>query len=156
MIGSPGALLQVVFNVERILREHVRGGPCRAHRESIQLKVEAAGVYSYPDVFVTCDPADHADPRTMRNAVLVVEVRSESTADYDHGRKFADYRKLENLVDYLLVDSRARRVELLTRLDDGTWRLRPIEGGGPLELTSIGLTLRIEDFYVDTTVTADA
>ena len=75
--------------------------------------MEAADAFFYPDVMVSCDPGDHAASQFIANPTLIVEVLSESTAAFDRGEKFAAYRTLPSLQEYVLVDIPSRRVETL-------------------------------------------
>jgi Uma2 family endonuclease len=94
MVGARDAHVTVALNVASLLRERLRGGPCRVYISDMKLRVEAANAFFYPDVFVTCDPRDRAEDTCKRFPLLVVEVLSESTAGYDRGRKFAVYRQV--------------------------------------------------------------
>lgn len=152
MSGASDAHNDVASNVHARLRAHLRGKPCRAQLTDVKLRVEAAGAFFYPDVFVTCAPSDLDEPLVKRSAVLVVEVLSASTADYDRGDKFADYRRLPDLREYVLVDSRAQRVEVFRRNDAGRWERDWLGAGNVLTLESIGLTLAIAAIYDDTSV----
>jgi Uma2 family endonuclease len=151
MSGTSDAHNDVVSNVNGVLRAHLRGRPCRTHFESVKVRVEAADAFFYPDVFVTCDPRDREDPLVKRHPVLIVEVLSDSTADYDRGAKFADYRALESLREYVLIDSRAQVVEVFRKGDAGTWAFDPVESG-VLTLASIGLETKVAALYDDTDV----
>ena len=66
-----------------------------------------------PDVLVTCDARDAAEPLAKRHPSLICEVLSESTEAYDRGGKFAAYRTIESLSEYLLIDSRRHALEAL-------------------------------------------
>ena len=68
---------------------------------------------------VTCDPRDATEPLAKRHPSLICEVLSESTEAYDRGGKFAAYRTLESLNEYLLMDSRRRAVEVFRRQPGG-------------------------------------
>ena len=72
---------------------------------------------------------------------------------YDRGAKFAAYRRLESLQEYLLVDVDARRLELFRREPVG-WVLHevaPADAGldGVLHLASIDLGLSGHDAFDD-------
>jgi len=84
---------------------------CRAYMADMKLRVEAAEVGFYPDVMVSCDARDHAADLYLSHAITVGEVLSDSTAAYDRGDKFADYRKLPNLREYAMVDIESRWIE---------------------------------------------
>jgi len=125
MAGAHEAHVTVTMNVAMALRQHLKGSPCRTFQTDMKLRVEAADAYCYPDVMVTCSAADAADPLIKREPTLVVEVLSPSTAAYDRGEKFAAYRLLPSLQEYLLVDPAARRCDLYRLGADGLWVLQP-------------------------------
>ena len=101
----------VVGNVFMALRIHLRGTPCHVFALDLKLRIEAADCLSYPDVLVTCAAVDgHA--LVLHEALLVVEVLSPSTAALDRGDKFADYRQLPTLCEYLLLDPDKRLYEV--------------------------------------------
>jgi Uma2 family endonuclease len=149
MSGTTDAHNVVAGNVYGLLRAHQRGGPCRAFIESVKLRVDAANAFFYPDVFVTCDDRDHADPLVKRHPTLIVEVLSESSADDDRGAKFADYRKLASLREYVLIDARARAAEVFRRGDDGKWAFEPADAAGESALESVGLRVAVAALYED-------
>ncbi len=152
MAGTSVAHNVITGNLHAALRAHLRGGPCRVLFESVKLRVDAANVYFYPDLFVTCDPRDADDPLVQRHATLIVEVLSESTSDYDRGEKFADYRRSSTLQEFVTVDSRIQQVVVYRRNDTGVWEFHPAEAGGEVVLASVGLTLPVAAIYEDTSV----
>ncbi|HSI61090.1 MAG TPA: Uma2 family endonuclease [Ideonella sp.] len=131
-------------------REHLRGTRCRAHVADMKLEVQAADAVFYPDVMVSCDEADRQRALALQSPCLIVEVLSDSTAAFDRGNKFAAYRKLPSLQEYLLVDIDARRIELYRLVPTG-WVYEVMEPGGPgsLQLESIALTLTATDAFGD-------
>ena len=152
MAGTTDVHNDIVANVHAALRAHLRGGGCRAYFADVKVRVEAANAFFYPDVFVTCAPDDHADPLVKRGPSLIVEVLSETTAEYDRVGKFASYRQLDSLVDYVLIDSRARWAEVFSRTESGEWRFQPARSVDVLRLQSIGLELPMSVVYDDTSV----
>lgn len=123
------------------LRSHLKGSRCDAFVSGMKLFVTDADAYFYPDVMVTCDERDRRAELAIEHPRLVVEVLSDSTAAYDRGVKFAAYRKLADLREYLLVDIDQRRLELYRR-EAGHWILLESEGDGPaLRLESVDMTL---------------
>ena len=75
----------VAGNLYIALRRHLRGTPCQGFGSNLKLRVEVADCYFYPDLMVTCSPADAAQRLIKRAPVLVVEVLSPSTAADDRG-----------------------------------------------------------------------
>lgn len=141
MAGAHEAHVALTLNLALALRQHLKGSPCRTFAAAMTMRVEAADAFFYPDVFVTCSAADAADPLIKREPVLVVEVLSPSTAAYDRGEKFAAYRQLASLREYLVVDPAARRCDLHRQGADGLWVLHPGAPEGGVELASVGLAL---------------
>lgn len=148
MAGASEAHVTIAGNVFAMLRAHVRGSPCRVYIADMKLRVEQADCYFYPDVFVTCDPADSAERIAKTRARVVVEVLSESTEGYDRGVKFAAYRTLDSLDELVLIDPRSRSVEVYRRCPEG-WLLHPLVDDDALALESIGFDCTLDDIYED-------
>jgi Uma2 family endonuclease len=140
MAGAEERHVTASANVYSALRTHLRGTPCRTFITDMKLRVEAADAYFYPDVLVTCSAADATDPLIKREPLLLVEVLSPSTAAYDRGDKFAAYRSLPSLREYLLVDTESRRCDLYRLGGDGLWVLHPFEPGQAVQLDCVGLS----------------
>jgi Uma2 family endonuclease len=149
MAGGEDRHYSVALNLAVALHQHLRGTPCRTFGSDVKLRVEAADCFLYPDLMVTCSAADAADWLIKREPVLVVEVLSPSTAAFDRGDKFAAYRQLQSLAEFLLVDIDARRCELYRKGADGLWVLHPTQGDEPLHLPSVGLTVGAEALWAD-------
>lgn len=151
MVGARDSHNTVALNVASWLRNALRGGPCRAFVSDMKLRVDAAGAFLYPNVFVTCDARDRAPEADLakRHAVLVVEVLSESTAAYDRGRKFEIYQQIPSLREYLLVEADRQHADLFRRNAEGLWVLHPVAAGGTLSLESVGLELAMATIYED-------
>ena len=148
MAGATEEHATIALNFASLLRAQVRGGPCRVYIADMKLRVEAADAFFYPDVFVTCDPRDAGESLAKRHPSLICEVLSESTEAYDRGGKFAAYRTLDSLNEYLLIDSRSRSVEVFRRQPDG-WLLAPVAPDGQLELMSLGFRCTVDALYED-------
>ena len=149
MAGAGEAHVTVALNVAMQLRQHLAGSPCRTFIIDMKLRVEAVDAFYYPDVMVTCSAADAADAMIKREPTLLVEVLSPGTAAYDRGDKFAAYRKLTTLREYLLVDTDSRRCDVYRRGDDGLWVLHPFEAGQAVGLASVGLELSAEALWAE-------
>lgn len=151
MGGASDAHVTVAGNLFGLLRPHLRGGPCRVYIADMKLRVDRANAFFYPDVFVTCAATDAADPLIKRSPTVVIEVLSESTEAYDRGDKFARYRLLESLQEYVLIDSRRPVIEIFRRQADG-WLLQPVAAEDRLHLQSLDFQCSIDDIYEDVTL----
>ena len=88
------------------------------------------------------------DEEAITNPVVLVEVLCESTERSDRGEKFAHYRRLASLQDYVLISQTEPRVECFHRTDAG-WMLTEAGPGEELRLESIGGSLRVDALYAD-------
>ncbi|MDO5624807.1 MAG: Uma2 family endonuclease [Pseudomonadota bacterium] len=149
MTGARQSHVIVSLNVATLLKNHLRGTPCRAYIADMQLEVAAADAVFYPDVFVSCSPADLAAERVAREPQVVIEVLSDSTASVDRGRKFAAYRQLPSLREYVLIDPDTRTVEVYRRVEDGNWLLAAREGERALVLPSLDFEAPLADVFED-------
>lgn len=120
MVGGRREHGRVVSNLVRHFGNLLAGSPCQVFAESMKLVV-GEDTLLYPDVFVTCDKADLATEMIFRAPTLVVEVLSPSTQSYDRSLKFAIYRRLPSLREYVLIDPEMRRVESFRRDAAGQW-----------------------------------
>lgn len=156
MAGASETHVTVTGNLYMALRSHMRGGPCRVLQTDMKLRVEASDAFYYPDILVTCDERDRGPEAAVVKAfpLLLAEVLSPSTAGYDHGAKFASYRTLETLREYVLIDSERQLVEVFRRGADGHWVLHPAQAGDTVELASVGLTLTMAEIYAETELAA--
>ena len=146
MLGARRVHGIVSLNVASALKSQLRGTPCRAFVENMKVQIADDAVF-YPDVFVTCDAADLNTEYVFRAPTVVVEVLSESTQSYDRGAKFAMYRQIPQLREYLLIDPDSRSVELFRRGEDGLFTLHDFTEAGVFPLTSIGCELERTDVF---------
>lgn len=149
MNGGTDRHYTVALNLAIVLRQHLRGTPCRVYGSDVKLRVEAADCYFYPDLMVTCSAIDATDRLIKREPLLVVEVLSPSTAAFDRGDKFAAYRTLPSLREYLLVDVEQRRCELYRLGPEGLWVLHPGATGEGVKLASVDLGVPGDDLWAE-------
>ena len=146
MVGARRVHGLVTGNVFAALKLHLKGSPCRAFVEGMKVQVGNDALF-YPDVFVTCDAQDLTTEMIFRQPKLVVEVLSDSTQAYDRGLKFAAYRRLDSLQEYVLIDPDNRRVEIFCRNERGNFELVDQTGASELVLDSVGLRLAMAEVF---------
>jgi Uma2 family endonuclease len=121
MVGARREHVVVALNLAATFKQRLRGGPCQTYVSDLKLRVESVDAFFYPDVMVSCDPRDHTADQFIEHPILIVEVLSESTAAFDRGDKFAAYRALPSLQEYVLVDISSQRVESFRRTAGPDW-----------------------------------
>lgn len=149
MVGARRVHVAISLNIAAKLKDHLRGGSCRAFMADMKLEVKAVDAVFYPDVLVTCHPDDLKAETVMHHPTVIIEVLSESTAAYDRGDKFASYRQLDSLREYALIDPDSRRVEVFRRVDNGDWLLAASESGQGLILKSLDFITGLDAVFED-------
>ena len=127
----------------------LRGRNCVVFNSDARIRTPGSGSYVYPDVSVVCGkPRSHrASDDILTNPVVVIEVLSPSTADYDRGKKFELYREIASLQDYILVHTDLVHVEQFTRQPTG-WLFREYRGAeSAVLIESIDCDIQLGDVY---------
>jgi len=148
MAGARREHVVVSGNLYAAFKQRLRGGPCQAYVADLKVRVEAADAFFYPDVVVSCDPHDHAADQFIAHPTLIVEVLSESTAAFDRGNKFAAYRTLPSLQEYVLVDIEARRLETFRRTPENDWLLHEfLPGCGECDFPALNVSIPFDEIF---------
>ncbi len=149
MVGVRRVHATVAGNTFAALREHLRGSPCLPFIADMKLRVASVDAFFYPDVMVTCDQRDRRADLFVEHPQLIVEVLSASTAAYDRGDKFASYRQIAELQEYVLIDIEARRVEVFRRQAGNEWLLHDYAREPACHFESVKLTLNLQTVFED-------
>jgi Uma2 family endonuclease len=139
----------ISLNLASEIRSQLRDRPCEVYAVDMRVCVRSTGLYTYPDVVAFCGDPQFLDSEvdTLLNPTLLVEVLSPSTEAYDRGRKFAHYRRLDCLREYVLVAQERMLVERYTRQEEG-WNLTEMSGHEDvLRLSSIGCEVPLREIY---------
>lgn len=140
----------IVGNIHTELKSALKTKPCRVLMSDMRLLVQRNGLYTYPDVMVVCGKVEFVEGRndTITNPIVIVEVLSPSTYNYDRVKKFALYKQLDSLREYMLVDSEQVHVTLLRRLESGIWTIEMYDTPDVMvRLESLGCEIPITAMY---------
>ena len=148
MAGGTLPHADIALNIASLLREPLRGR-CKVRNSDAKVGITENGPFVYPDVSVSCDERDRTAQKFAQYPALIIEIISPTTEAYDRGGKFALYRKLESLQEYVLVGSETKTVEVFRRDEKGTWTFVPYGEGDTIVLTSVDVTVTVEAIYED-------
>ena len=140
----------IALNAGGELRQRLRDAPCLVYTSDQRVKVDEAGLYTYPDVTVVCNTPQYDDDQqdTILNPRVLIEVLSPSTADYDRGGKFALYRHMPSLQEYVLISQDRVLVEHYVR-DGERWILSELNSPtDTLTLSSLSCELPLAEIYL--------
>ncbi|MEQ1621723.1 MAG: Uma2 family endonuclease [Methylococcales bacterium] len=149
MTGASRKHNLITVNIARELSQQLKQRPCEAYINDMRVKAAKARSYHYPDIAVVCGTTQFEDDYvdTLLNPTVLIEVLSPSTEAYDRGGKFAHYRKIASLREYLLVSQDEALIEHYERQGD-VWVLIEAEGlAASVSLDSINCILRLSEVY---------
>jgi Uma2 family endonuclease len=145
----------VSVNIVTILSNALEKKPCRVYNSDMRLLVRRRGDYTYPDAMVICGKTEFQAGRTdvVTNPIIIVEVLSPSTREHDRIEKFALYRQIESLREYLLVDSERTVVSVLRREpDSGKWTIEILnDPADAVRLEAVGMEIPLAEIYAKVT-----
>lgn len=104
----------------------------------------------YADALVICGRfgSDPIDPDATTNPTAIFEVLSPTTEAYDRGRKFAKYRGLESLREFVLLAQDSASIELFRREPGGTWQMHTWGPGERVVLASLDIAIDVDQVYL--------
>ena len=138
-----------------LLMAAVRDKPCRVYTSDLRIYVETVGLATFPDGSVICGSLEqhHASPAsTAMNPIVLLEVTSDSSEEYDNSTKLESYRTIPALRDYIIVSHRERRITVHSRVDDQEWITKEAVSGQHVSASSIGADLVVDQIYRDSSI----
>jgi Uma2 family endonuclease len=149
MAGASDSHITIALNIALLLKNFLRGSGCRVYISDMKARIESLNIFYYPDIIVTCEPKDEEFTYYKKYPKLIIEVLSDSTESFDRGDKFADYRQIETLEEYVLISQSKKRVECFRKNEENLWVLHTYQENEQLTLTSINFSCEINDLYED-------
>ena len=149
MAGASREHNLIVTNLVREVSFALRGKPCETYSNDMRVQVNQTR-YAYPDLVVACGQPQFIDGQldTLTNPSVIMEVLSPTTAADDRSWKFAHYRRLPTLTEYVMLSQFQPFAEHYTRQGDNQWVLTEVAGlDAVLNLASLGCALPLPAVY---------
>lgn len=149
MSGASLAHARITLDIATQLNIQLRGYNCEVVTNDMRVKTTPRIAYFYPDVIVFCGDPEFEDNTfdTLLNPVLIIEVLSTSTEQYDKGEKFEYYQQIVSLKEYILVSQYKVHVEQY-RFQNEEWVLKTFNNlQDTLIFPTIGCKLSLRDIY---------
>ncbi len=154
MAGAEPKHNAICVNAISALNQLLRDRACNVLNSDQKVRIEAVSKSLYPDVSVVCGELERFkdEKRAITNPVLLIEVLSDSTANYDRGSKFRYYSQLSSLKEYVLIEQHAPVVQIYYRTTiNELWKTQWVEGlDATVKLQSLGLELPMKELYLKT------
>lgn len=148
--GATHAHTRIKDNLARKTGIQLENGPCYVLTSDMRVKVRVTGLYTYPDLVIICDKTQFEDAvlDTLLNPRAIIEILSDSTEKYDRGAKFAHYRQIPSLQEYVLVAQDQPLVERFVRQADGSWLLTEFAGlSSTFAFSSVPVQIPLTEIY---------
>ncbi len=129
--------------------------PCRVNSSDLRIYVEAVGLATFPDGSVICGPLQQHAPSpasTALNPLILLEVTSDSSEEYDTNGKLEAYKTIPTLREVILVSHREQRITIHRREADGTWVMRVAITGGRIVVEALGAELVVDTIYRNSSI----
>ncbi len=150
MTGGTTNHNKIALNFSANLKFALRGQDYDIYIGDVRLWIPRYRQYTYPDVMVIQGESIYTGTSltTVMNPLLIVEVLSNSTKNYDQGDKFLYYRSIPELKEYILIDQAQFHVIQHTKTTVGKWLLTEYESeSAVLALESIDYQIAFSDLY---------
>jgi Uma2 family endonuclease len=145
--GTPehGAM---AMRIGALLFAQLTDRPCVVYNSDVRIRVVNTGLDTYPDLSVVCghEERDLEDRLALVNPIVLVEVLSPSTEEYDRGEKLDNYRSIASLQEVVLVSHDRPRVEVWRR-EGSAWNLHAAHSGESIDLVSIRCSLSVDAIF---------
>jgi Uma2 family endonuclease len=138
------------LNFSFLLKEHLsRLEQCRIYISDMKVYIPTLEALLYPDIFVTCSDTDLQQNDYKQHPVMIIEIATANSGNFDRGHKFACYRHLDSLQAYIIVDAEREAVDCFERDSQQRWLLSAYSSEDNLHLNCLNFDCNIVDIYQD-------
>ncbi len=142
---------RIIRNLSRLLGNLLEGQPYELFHNDLRLWIPRYRRGTYPDVMVIEGEPVFNEGRSdeILNPMLIVEVLSKSTNNFDKEDKFRFYRSIPELREYVLVSQYEFLVEQYIKTESNEWLFREYEGEtATVSFASVGVQMSMSEIYV--------
>jgi Uma2 family endonuclease len=118
--------------------------------KDVKLWIEAYNRYTYPDVMVVEGKANYQGKTqsVITNPLVIIEVLSKSTANYDQGDKFDVYRTIPHFQEYILISQSEYYIKQFVKNEQGKWLLTDYRGEAEnLKFETVDFEISLKELY---------
>jgi Uma2 family endonuclease len=150
MSGASSRHNIIAVNLTVTLGNALKGNPCRPYGSDMRINIPENSLFTYPDISIICGDivSSPQDEETATQPIIIIEILSPSTRQYDSGGKFKLYRDIPSLKEYLLVDSESINTEAFRINERKQWELQEYKSiADILTFPSLNIQVSLEDIY---------
>jgi len=141
---------QITSNLIGELKTKLKGKKCKPFGSDLRIHIPSNTLFTYPDISIFCGDVItlNDDQYNALNPIVIIEVLSSSTKNYDRGEKFKLYRDIATLKEYILVDSESLHIEVFRLNENNHWELEEYnDAENYLQIKAINEALLIAEIY---------
>ena len=150
MAGASSIHNRVVTNLLSEMHVALKNTKCQVFMSDMRIWVASKELFTYPDILVVCNKLEYYAERndTITNPLVIIEVLSESTQNYDRGEKFVFYRSIPTFQEYILIDQYSVHIEQFYIGSEGNWVLKEYDDPNDVfKFTKIDFQIPLRDIY---------
>jgi len=150
MTGGTTNHNKIALNLAASLKIALRRKNYDVYIGDVRLWIPRYRQHTYPDVMVIEGQPIYTgtSTTTVMNPMLIAEVLSKSTKNYDQGEKFLYYRSIAEFKEYILIDQYQYHVMHYVKTADGKWVFDEIEGeSANLAFQTIDFQILLSELY---------
>lgn len=145
MAGTTKVHNRISGNFYTKLDLHLSDSLCQPFIADIKLRVDP-NIYYYPDVFVSCEESD--DETSFNEAILIIEVLSNSTTRIDRREKLGFYTRMPSVQEYVIVAQKRPLIEVHRRHENDKWITHIFSNlDDEIHLSSVDLKISVAEIY---------
>lgn len=141
---------KIALNLSSVLNFTLKRQPYDVFMADQRLWIPQKRIYTYPDVMIIAQPLEYMENRrdTLINPLMIGEVLSKSTQNYDKSEKFAAYRTIPTFQEYVLIDQYSMHVEHYAKTEPHKWIFTEYDDPKAiLSLTSVSFQIELAEIY---------
>ena len=123
---------------------------CQPYGSDMRMYIPENTLFTYPDISIYCGDPTITDEEedTLIQPTIIIEILSQSTRDYDRGKKFNLYCDIPTLKEYVLIDTENIGVEVFRINAHKQWVLQEYKTlDETVQLPTIDVSLLMKDIY---------
>lgn len=150
MTGGTTNHNSIIINLIANLKFGLRGKNYSLFTSDVRLWIPLTRRYVYPDIMVIQGEPVYQEnnPTIVTNPLVIIEVLSNSTQDYDRGGKFLLYRSIPGFREYILIDQYSYHIEQFAKNSKSKWELTEYDSEeSVLTLESVEFQIPLKEIY---------
>jgi Uma2 family endonuclease len=150
MAGASTTHNQISLNLSSELNFAFKRESYCVYMGDVRLWIPERRIYTYPDMMVIEGEPEYFQNQTdtILNPIVIVEVLSKGTKNYDRESKFDAYRTIPSFQEYVLIDQTRIHVEQFSKTGLKQWTFSEYDASDEaIAFTKVPFQISLADLY---------